>query len=27
VNAVAPGMIESKMTDAMPEEVKMMVKN
>ena len=26
VNAVAPGMIESKMTDAMPEEVKMMVK-
>lgn len=26
VNAVAPGFIESKMTDAMPEEVKAMVK-
>ncbi len=26
VNAVAPGFIESKMTDAMPEEVKTMVK-
>jgi 3-oxoacyl-[acyl-carrier protein] reductase len=25
VNAVAPGMIESKMTDAMPEEIKAMV--
>jgi 3-oxoacyl-[acyl-carrier protein] reductase len=26
VNAVAPGFIESKMTDAMPDEIKMMVK-
>jgi 3-oxoacyl-[acyl-carrier protein] reductase len=26
VNAVAPGFIESKMTEAMPEEVKAMVK-
>jgi 3-oxoacyl-[acyl-carrier protein] reductase len=26
VNAVAPGFIESKMTDAMPDEVKAMVK-
>jgi len=26
VNAVAPGFIESKMTEAMPEDVKMMVK-
>ena len=26
VNAVAPGFIESKMTEAMPEETKIMVK-